>query len=171
MKQVEYLYRVLGTPKSNHYEGFGNLPFASILGDKLLKEDGQFTESRSRIFRAIKPLVTSELADYYSVKAASCSATGAAAGATAEDSQESDDGGLLDFFKFTLDLVPGHRKSIEYLLKMRLFTNKSNALQTVCQVSLYFHTIPSYVSQLTNLCYGLLTLSLERTNQHASLSL
>eukprot|EP00981_Chlorochromonas_danica_P005446 scaffold1091_cov164-Ochromonas_danica.AAC.69 len=55
-RQVEYIFRTLGTPKAMHYRGFYDLPFSSACLDKLQKEDGSLTESRSRVFKVMKSL-------------------------------------------------------------------------------------------------------------------
>lgn len=66
LKQVDYLYRILGTPKSNHYHDFDTLLLSGIFGGQIKKEDGLGVEGHSRVYNMIKNTLSKEWLSLYS---------------------------------------------------------------------------------------------------------
>ncbi len=114
-KQVQYLFRTLGTPKKEGYKNFQNLPLATTYGRHIVQEGKEPGESRSRVHKVLKEILPSHVLQELSGQASS-------------SNEESDKGMVLDVLRKSTALVPHRRTSPQGLLSMPLFTKNAAKL-------------------------------------------
>ena len=107
-KHVQYLFKVLGTPKALKYKTFDRLPAALVYGRSIIGKNGELEESRPRISKHIDSVCPSHI-----LKASSFTPS--------NGDTESDGGGIKDLFKNGLHLVPSNRPPIHEMLRMPFF--------------------------------------------------
>lgn len=109
-KQVEYVYKVLGTPKAQGYREFDQLPFADRYGRQLpAGESGASSsgESRARVGKVARGILQAS-ADTQNILTCLSASEGSSTTST------EDNGLLIDLLKRGLDLVP-QRRCVHFL--------------------------------------------------------
>eukprot|EP01033_Poteriospumella_lacustris_P004077 gene4077-2908_t len=109
-KQVEYVYKVLGTPKAQGYREFDQLPFADRYGRQLPPgESGASSsgESRARVGKVARGILQAS-SDTQNILTCLSANEGSSTAST------EDNGLLIDLLKRGLDLVP-QRRSVHFL--------------------------------------------------------
>lgn len=149
-KQLDFVFRALGTPKAMDYLEFDLLPHSNKCNRLLQKDDGSFTESRSRLFKVVKSICPKDMLAASSEVDLSDNLAKKSSSKRDKRAGETDGGGPIDVILACCALVPRSRSLPAQVLKLRILEEHSSGMspQVLYIVSLLLFCISLCVAQV-----------------------